>query len=140
MSAVQSPGDETEGDPINSLKPDEIANISLRAPAYPKGASTYFFHLPRCLQLRTPTNSPCETVLSGLAWESRIPTLHLQCFTPVSALEDLKKAIWPDSTGCHVPIEQLNDVLVIGAGPTGLACAIAAQNVGLRVVLADKAA
>src|ERR1700743_3857342 len=30
------------------------------------------------------------------------------------------------------------DVLVIGAGPTGLACAIAAQNVGLRVVLVDK--
>ncbi|HEY5328775.1 MAG TPA: YpdA family putative bacillithiol disulfide reductase [Acidobacteriaceae bacterium] len=31
-----------------------------------------------------------------------------------------------------------HDVLVIGAGPTGLACAIAAQNVGLRVVLVDK--
>lgn len=30
------------------------------------------------------------------------------------------------------------DVLVIGAGPTGLACAIAAQNEGLRVVLVDK--
>lgn len=30
------------------------------------------------------------------------------------------------------------DVLVIGAGPTGLACAIAAQNAGLRVVLVDK--
>ena len=30
------------------------------------------------------------------------------------------------------------DVLVIGAGPTGLACAIAAQNVGLRVALVDK--
>ena len=34
--------------------------------------------------------------------------------------------------------EPLNDVLVIGAGPTGLACAIAAQNAGLRVVLVDK--
>jgi thioredoxin reductase (NADPH) len=32
----------------------------------------------------------------------------------------------------------LYDVLVIGAGPTGLACAIAAQNIGLRVVLVDK--
>jgi thioredoxin reductase (NADPH) len=31
-----------------------------------------------------------------------------------------------------------HDVLVIGAGPTGLACAIAAQNEGLRVVLVDK--
>lgn len=30
------------------------------------------------------------------------------------------------------------DVLVIGAGPTGLACAIAAQRIGLRVVLVDK--
>jgi thioredoxin reductase (NADPH) len=34
--------------------------------------------------------------------------------------------------------EPFHDVLVIGAGPTGLACAIAAQNVGLRVVLVDK--
>jgi thioredoxin reductase (NADPH) len=34
--------------------------------------------------------------------------------------------------------EPLHDVLVIGAGPTGLACAIAAQRVGLRVVLVDK--
>src|SRR6201996_1923951 len=34
--------------------------------------------------------------------------------------------------------ESLHDVLVIGAGPTGLACAIAAQNAGLRVVLVDK--
>jgi thioredoxin reductase (NADPH) len=32
----------------------------------------------------------------------------------------------------------IHDVLVIGAGPTGLACAIAAQNVGLSVVLVDK--
>ncbi len=31
-----------------------------------------------------------------------------------------------------------HDVLVIGAGPTGLACAIAAQRAGLRVVLVDK--
>ncbi len=30
------------------------------------------------------------------------------------------------------------DLLVIGAGPTGLACAIEAQRVGLRVVLVDK--
>jgi thioredoxin reductase (NADPH) len=31
-----------------------------------------------------------------------------------------------------------HDVLVIGAGPTGLACAIAAQRAGLRVILVDK--
>ena len=30
------------------------------------------------------------------------------------------------------------DVLVVGAGPTGLACAIDAQQLGLRVVLVDK--
>ena len=33
---------------------------------------------------------------------------------------------------------ELFDVLVIGAGPTGLACAIDAQNAGFRVVLVDK--
>jgi thioredoxin reductase (NADPH) len=32
----------------------------------------------------------------------------------------------------------LHDVLVIGAGPTGLACAIAAQRAGCSVVLVDK--
>ena len=32
----------------------------------------------------------------------------------------------------------LHDVLVIGAGPTGLACAIDAQNLGLDVLLVDK--
>jgi thioredoxin reductase (NADPH) len=30
------------------------------------------------------------------------------------------------------------DLLVVGAGPTGLACAIEAQNAGLRVVVVDK--
>jgi thioredoxin reductase (NADPH) len=34
--------------------------------------------------------------------------------------------------------QTLYDVLVIGAGPTGLACAIAAQREGYRVVLVDK--
>jgi thioredoxin reductase (NADPH) len=34
--------------------------------------------------------------------------------------------------------ETVYDVLVIGAGPTGLACAIAAQRRGLHVVLVDK--
>jgi len=33
---------------------------------------------------------------------------------------------------------ELFDLLVIGAGPTGLACAIEAQKIGLRVVLVDK--
>src|ERR1700689_4046057 len=30
------------------------------------------------------------------------------------------------------------DVLVVGAGPTGLACAIEAQRAGMRTVLVDK--
>jgi thioredoxin reductase (NADPH) len=34
--------------------------------------------------------------------------------------------------------EGISDLLVIGAGPTGLACAIEAQKAGFRVVLVDK--
>jgi thioredoxin reductase (NADPH) len=34
--------------------------------------------------------------------------------------------------------EEIFDLLVVGAGPTGLACAIDAQKVGLRVVVVDK--
>jgi thioredoxin reductase (NADPH) len=37
-----------------------------------------------------------------------------------------------------VPTEGPFDLLVIGAGPTGLACAIEAQRAGLRVVCVDK--
>src|ERR1700679_629930 len=33
---------------------------------------------------------------------------------------------------------EILDVLVIGAGPTGLACAIAAQRAGFRAALVDK--
>jgi len=36
------------------------------------------------------------------------------------------------------PGGDIHDVLVIGAGPTGLACAIDAQQAGFRVVLVDK--
>src|SRR6185312_1149566 len=38
----------------------------------------------------------------------------------------------PNHSGDHF------DLLVIGAGPTGLACAIEAQKVGFRAVLVDK--
>src|ERR1700719_5108713 len=34
--------------------------------------------------------------------------------------------------------EMGTDVLVIGAGPTGLACAIEAQKIGLKVIILDK--
>jgi thioredoxin reductase (NADPH) len=37
-----------------------------------------------------------------------------------------------------MPTEGLFDVLVIGAGPTGMACAIEAQRVGLRTVMVEK--
>src|SRR6202789_2142149 len=36
------------------------------------------------------------------------------------------------------PVKESFDVLVVGAGPTGLACAIEAQRAGLRVLLVDK--
>ena len=37
-----------------------------------------------------------------------------------------------------LPPEMKTDVLVIGAGPTGLACAIEAQKIGLKVAVLDK--
>lgn len=40
--------------------------------------------------------------------------------------------------GEKAPPDTIFDVLVIGAGPTGLSCAIEAQRAGLRVVLVDK--
>jgi thioredoxin reductase (NADPH) len=39
-------------------------------------------------------------------------------------------------TASHPEVQ--TDVLVIGAGPTGLACAIEAQKLGLRVIVVDK--
>src|ERR1700734_57119 len=43
----------------------------------------------------------------------------------------------PDTTQEAAPSE-IFDLLVVGAGPTGLACAIEAQKAGFRVVLVDK--
>ena len=44
-----------------------------------------------------------------------------------------------DPTPASAPTDgPVVDVLVIGAGPTGLACAIAAQQVGCRVLVVDK--
>src|ERR1700753_4037293 len=44
----------------------------------------------------------------------------------------------PKTTPVRPIAETLYDLLVIGAGPTGLSCAIEAQRSGLRVVLVDK--
>jgi len=44
----------------------------------------------------------------------------------------------PEPRQAPAPNLEIFDMLVIGAGPTGLACAIEAQKAGLRVVLVDK--
>ncbi len=54
----------------------------------------------------------------------------------------------PDAVPEHIPhslrntaiqdFDSVSDLLVIGAGPTGLACAIEAQRAGFRVVAVDK--
>jgi thioredoxin reductase (NADPH) len=65
-----------------------------------------------------PTNMPVKTK----------PALPVQSALP-EALAKAKK----------VPAGAMKaDVLVIGAGPTGLACAIEAQKIGARVVVVDK--
>src|SRR5467141_5133223 len=53
-------------------------------------------------------------------------------FLTADAVETLPKAkVRPQP-------EERTDVLVIGAGPTGLACAIEAQKIGLKVIVLDK--
>jgi thioredoxin reductase (NADPH) len=56
---------------------------------------------------------------------------------PLDSVPDAKPFNMP-STGQRLSPDTLFDVLVIGAGPTGLSCAIEAQRVGLRVVSVDK--
>lgn len=55
---------------------------------------------------------------------------------PLDSVPDAKPLTMP-SPG-EAPPATTFDVLVIGAGPTGLSCAIEAQRAGLRMVLVDK--
>jgi len=55
---------------------------------------------------------------------------------PFDSVPDAKPGTMP--TREDVNGDALFDVLVIGAGPTGLSCAIEVQRVGLKVVLVDK--
>ena len=56
---------------------------------------------------------------------------------PLDSVPDAKPLTMP-SMGREPSLDTLYDVLVIGAGPTGLSCAIEAQRAGLRVVSVDK--
>src|SRR3954470_20996257 len=56
---------------------------------------------------------------------------------PLDSVPDAKRLTTP-AMGQKPSPDTLFDVLVIGAGPTGLACAIEAQRAGLRVVSVDK--
>src|SRR6195952_5407363 len=42
------------------------------------------------------------------------------------------------TNGANSDLSPIADLLVIGAGPTGLACAIAAQRAGFSAMLVDK--
>jgi thioredoxin reductase (NADPH) len=56
---------------------------------------------------------------------------------PLDSVPDRKPLTMPAPGGKSTPQTRF-DVLVIGAGPTGLSCAIETQKAGLRVVLVDK--
>jgi thioredoxin reductase (NADPH) len=56
---------------------------------------------------------------------------------PLDSVPDAKPLTMP-AAGDKSASDALFDVLVIGAGPTGLSCAIEAKRAGFRVVLVDK--
>src|SRR6201984_3008677 len=63
---------------------------------------------------------------------------HLACPSgPILATTDSIPVTLPRQQA-HARPDSWTDVLVIGAGPTGLACAIEAQKVGLKVIVVDK--
>jgi thioredoxin reductase (NADPH) len=53
-------------------------------------------------------------------------------------MSEIRGVAAASSVGVRGSGDEQFDVLVVGAGPTGLACAIEAQRIGLRVVLVDK--
>ena len=84
-----------------------------------------------------PTPSVLESTVSEFRSNPRIPrvTLHFT-FMPDSLTAERVDTL-PKAKA--IPRQEVNtDVLVIGAGPTGLACAIEAQKIGLKVVILDK--
>jgi thioredoxin reductase (NADPH) len=58
---------------------------------------------------------------------------------PADSVPDAKPSSMMERDG-EKTSDALFDVLVIGAGPTGLACAIEVQKAGFSVVLVDKGA
>jgi thioredoxin reductase (NADPH) len=56
---------------------------------------------------------------------------------PLDSVPDVQPLTMP-APGEKPGADTLFDVLVIGAGPTGLSCAIEAQRAGFRIVLVDK--
>jgi thioredoxin reductase (NADPH) len=60
---------------------------------------------------------------------------------PIKRQNSLLTQQIPDTlprTQAHAAPDWWSDVLIIGAGPTGLACAIEAQKVGLKALIVDK--
>src|SRR5579863_2970405 len=45
--------------------------------------------------------------------------------------------LWP-TLGESLPMSEMRDVLIVGAGPTGLACGIEAVRAGLDVLILEK--
>ena len=66
------------------------------------------------------------------------PNLKTMADYPVDAVPVSTPLTMPDHRADVSTDEPRFDLLVIGAGPTGLACAIEAQRAGLRVVSVDK--
>ncbi len=76
-----------------------------------------------------------ESSVSDLAHLAFVEILAKESMPDFLTAEDVETL--PQVKAVSHP-EQRTDVLVIGAGPTGLACAIEAQKIGVRVIILDK--